>query len=132
MVIFTELLLMEVSVTEVAVIVTWALPGGTVEGAVKVLFAPLAVWPGLNEAASQKGVGVQFQVTPPFLGSSVTVAATLAVEPTTILVGAVVIMIARVDELLPPHAALTKAQRATRTIRRFRRFTVALLSPRAL
>ena len=43
MVIFTELLLMEVSVTEVAVIVTCWLPGGTVEGAVKALFVPLAV-----------------------------------------------------------------------------------------
>jgi len=131
---FTELLVMEVSDTELAVIVTCALPGGTVEGAVKVLFAPLAVWPGLNEAAAQKGAGVQFQVTPPFLGSSVTVAATLAVEPTTMLVGAVVIMIARVVELLllPPHAALAMAKSATRTIRRFPRFTVALLSPRAL
>jgi hypothetical protein len=133
MVIFTELLLMEVSVTEVAVIVTWALPGGTVEGAVKVLFAPLAVWPGLNEVAPQNGAGEQLQVTPPFLGSSVTVAATLAVEPTTMLAGAVVIMIARVVELLPPpHAALNMAQSTTRTIRRFPRLTVVHLSPRAL
>jgi hypothetical protein len=128
------LLLMEVSVTEVAVMVTWALPGGTVEGAVKVLFAPLAVWPGLKEAAPQKGAGVQLQVTPPFLGSSVTVAATLAVEPTTMLVGAVVIMIPRVVELLllPPHAALNMAQNVTRTMTRFPRFTVAVLSPQAL
>jgi hypothetical protein len=126
---------MEVSVTEVAVMVTWALPGGTVEGAVKVLFAPLAVWPGLNEAAPQKGAGVQLQVTPPFLGSSVTVAATLAVEPTTMLVGAVVIMIPRVVELLllpPPHAALKMAQNITRTMTSFPRFTVAVLSPQDL
>ena len=127
MVMFTELLEMEVSDTEVAVIVTCWLPGGMTEGAVKMLAAPLCVWSGLNEVVPQKGAGVQLHVTPPFLESSVTVATTFAVAPTTILAGAVVITISRPVELLllPPHAALPTAQSAARTIKRFPRFIVA-------
>jgi hypothetical protein len=125
---FTELLEMEVSDTEVAVIVTCWLPGGTAEGAVKMLAAPLCVWSGLNEVVPQDGAGAQLQVTPAFLGSSVTVATTFAVAPTAMVAGAVVITISRPVELLllpPPHAALPTAQSATRTIKRFPRFIVA-------
>ena len=122
---FTELLEMEVSDTEVAVIVTCWLPGGTTEGAVNTLAAPLWVWSGLNEVVPQEGAGVQLQVTPAFLGSSVTVATTFAVAPTTILAGAVVITTSRPVELLPPQAALPTVQSATRTVKRFPRFIIA-------
>lgn len=56
------------------------------------LAAPLAVWPGLKEAAAHEAAGVQFQVTPPFAVSLATVAMTLPVVPTTRVVGAAVIV----------------------------------------
>jgi hypothetical protein len=72
------------SVTEVAVTVT--LFGlGTFEGAVNVVFVPLAVVVEPNEP--QLPLGEQLQVTPPVEGSFVTAAATLVTAVTPIVPG---------------------------------------------
>src|SRR5579872_475137 len=72
------------SAAEVAVTVT-VLPDGTLEGAVYVLAAPLAALAGLNDPHAP--VGVQLQVTPPFVESFVTVAPTKCEAVTAIVAG---------------------------------------------
>lgn len=95
------------------------------------LVAPLAVWPGLNEVIPHEAAGVQFQVTPPFIESLATVATRLPVVPTTIVVGAVVILTLSVggglcDAGVLLQAASPSAQSRMRTIQRIPRFMAFL------
>jgi hypothetical protein len=77
-----ELALFELSVTDLAVTVTWP-PVGTIAGAVYIVAIPLAVEGRLNNP--QASAGAQLQATPACVLSFDTVAETTAVPPGTTL-----------------------------------------------
>jgi hypothetical protein len=79
---------------DVAVTVTLPAPAG----AVKVVFAPLAVCPGLN-VPQDPAVGPHVQSTPALAASFCTVAVNVAVAPVAKVAGAPAIVIVNVPEL---------------------------------
>jgi hypothetical protein len=108
-------------VTDVAVIVT-VLPEGTEAGAVYVVKAPLAVVEEPNEPHDADGV--QFQLTPPFAVSLVTVAPILVIAVTPIVLGGMGCSVTEsagggtcvvVEPVPPPQAASENRQQTAKT-----------------